>query len=137
MPKVIPPLPGIEPIFNPLAQEVLPISNVVEAHGLVFVAGQGGHLPDTNELPEGGVAAETRASLEKIGRILRAAGLDFEDVVKANVFLADFDDIEKARMEMNGVYKEFFSKDPPVRCTIGIAKLPLGSHVEIEVIAAR
>jgi 2-iminobutanoate/2-iminopropanoate deaminase len=137
MPKVIPSLPGIEPIFNPLAGEVLPISNVVEVNGLVFVAGQSGHLPGDRQLPAGGVAAETRLSLEKIGRILVAAGLDFKDVVKANVFLADFDDLEKARMEMNAVYREFFSKNPPVRCTVGVAALPLGGHVEIEVIAAR
>jgi enamine deaminase RidA (YjgF/YER057c/UK114 family) len=40
-------------------------------------------------------------------------------------------------MAMNGVYREFFPEAFPVRCTIGIAALPLGSHVEIEVIAAR
>ena len=137
MPKVIPELPGIEPIFNPLAGEVLPISNAVEVNGLVFIAGQAGHLPGDRELPVGGVAAETRLALEKIGRILKAAGLGFKDVVKANVFLADFDDLERARMEMNAVYREYFATDPPVRCTLGVARLPLGGHVEIEVIAAR
>ena len=126
MPKIIPPLPGIEP-------SALPFSKVVEANGFVFVAGQVGDAPGKPGAVPGGIEAETRAALDNVGRLLRALGLDFTDVVKATVYLRDMSEFGA----MNAVYREYFAADPPTRATIGVAALAADYRFEIEVIAAR
>ena len=76
MPKTVPNLPGLEP-------GDLPFSKVVEANGFVFLAGQVGDVPGGHGAVPGGIEAETRAMLDNVGRLLRAVGLDYRDVVKA------------------------------------------------------
>ena len=126
MPKTVPDLPGIEP-------SSFPFSQVVEANGLVFVAGQVGNAPGSSGAVPGGIEAETRAMLDNVGRLLRAVGLDHADVVKATVYLVDFDDFPA----MNGVYREYFPSQQPTRATVGVTRLAADYRVEIEVIAAR
>ena len=111
----------------------LPFSQLVEANGLVFVAGQIGDAPGSSGPVPGGIEAETRQMLENVGRQLRSVGLDYGDVVKATLYITDFDEFAA----MNAVYREFFPTDPPTRATVGVTRLALGSRVEIEVIAAR
>ena len=79
MPKTVPQIPGLAP-------GRLPFSPVVEANGLVFLAGQVG-APPGGEVVPGGTAAETRQVLDNVGRLLRAVGLDYGDVVRCTVFL--------------------------------------------------
>lgn len=126
MPKSVPALPGIEP-------GSLPFSQVVEANGLVFVAGQVGNAPGESGAVPGGIPAETRQMLDNVGRLLRAVGLDYSHVVKATVYLRDFGDFEA----MNQVYREYFPTDPPTRATVGVTALAREFRVEIEVIATR
>lgn len=126
MPKLVPELPGIAP-------STLPFSKVVEAAGLVFVAGQVGDSPDRPGRVPGDIEAETRAMLENVRRLLRAVGLDLADVVKTTVYLVDMDDFGA----MNSVYREYFPTEPPTRATVGVARLVADYRVEIEVIAAR
>jgi 2-iminobutanoate/2-iminopropanoate deaminase len=116
-----------------IAPSGLPFSPIVEAHGFVFLAGQIGDAPGSNGPVPGGIEAETRAMLDNVGRLLRAVGLDYADVVKCTVYLADFDDFS----EMNTVYREVFPVDPPTRATVGVTELALCARVEIEVLAAR
>lgn len=111
----------------------LPFSPIVEANGFVFLAGQIGDKPGTRGPVPGGIEPETRQMLENVGRLLRSAGLDYGDVVKATVYLADFDDFAA----MNAVYREFFPTEPPTRATVGVSRLALDCRVEIEVMAAR
>jgi len=111
----------------------LPFSQVVEAHGLVFLAGQVGNRPGDREPVPGGIEGETRQTLENIGALLGAVGLDYGDVVKATVYLVDFDEFGA----MNEVYREFFPNEPPTRATVGVSRLAGTYRVEIEVIAAR
>ncbi len=126
MPKTIPTGPGLEP-------GELPFSKVVEANGLVFLAGQIGDPPDSNGPVPGGIEAETRAMLDNVGRLLHAVGLDYGDVVKCTVYLVNFDEF----FAMNQVYREYFPTDLPTRATVGVTRLALGARIEIEVIAAR
>jgi 2-iminobutanoate/2-iminopropanoate deaminase len=124
MPKTVPELTGIAP-------SNLPFSKVVEANGFVFLAGQ---IGDAGSGPvAGGIDAETRQMLENVGTLLRAAGLDYADVVKATVYITDFDEFQA----MNSVYRQYFPSDPPTRATVGVSRLALDAKVEIEVIAAR
>jgi 2-iminobutanoate/2-iminopropanoate deaminase len=126
MPKKVPTLPGIEP-------SSLPFSKVVEANGFVFLAGQVGDAPGHDGAVPGGIEAETKAMLDNVGRLLRAAGLDYKDVVKATVYLVDMDEFAA----MNAIYRTYFPTDPPTRATVGVTRLARDYRVEIEVIAAR
>ena len=126
MPKTVPSGPGI-------VAGSLPFSPVVEANGFVFLAGQVGDVPGQGGPVPGGIEAETRQMLENVGRLLKAVGLDYPDVVKATVYLRDFDEFGA----MNDVYREYFPTDPPVRATVGVTRLASEFRVEIEVIAAR
>jgi 2-iminobutanoate/2-iminopropanoate deaminase len=126
MPKLVPELPGIEP-------SSLPFSKVVEANGFVFLAGQVGDAPGGEGAVAGGIEAETRAMLDNVGRLLRAAGLDYKDVVKATVYLVDFDEFAA----MNAIYRTYFPTEPPTRATVGVTRLARDYRCEIEVIAAR
>ena len=126
MPKRVLTGPGIIP-------GNLPFSPVVEAAGLVFLAGQVGDVPGTPGAVPGGIETETRQMLDNVGRLLRAVGLDYRDVVKATVYLRDFNEFGA----MNAVYREYFATEPPTRATVGVTRLALDYRVEIEVIAAR
>jgi 2-iminobutanoate/2-iminopropanoate deaminase len=126
MPKRVLTSPGIP-------TGALPFSPVVEANGFVFLAGQVGERPGTPGAVPGGIEPETRAMLDNVGRLLRAAGLDYGDVVKATVYLRDFDEFAA----MNAVYREYFPTEPPTRATVGVTRLASDFRVEIEVIAAR
>jgi 2-iminobutanoate/2-iminopropanoate deaminase len=125
VPKTVPQVPGIEP-------GGLPFSPVVEANGLVFLAGQVGAPPGGNVV-EGGIQAETRQVLDNVGRLLQAVGLDYRDVVRCTVFLVDMADFGA----MNEVYREYFPTDMPVRATVGVSALAGPFRIEIDVTAAR
>ena len=126
MPKSVPSLAGV-------ARSPLPFSQVVEANGFVFLAGQVGDAPGRDGPVPGGIEAETRAMLDNVGRLLRAVGLDYGDVVSSTVYLRDFADFAA----MNAVYREVFPTDPPTRATVGVTALAADYRVEIVVVAAR
>jgi 2-iminobutanoate/2-iminopropanoate deaminase len=112
-----------------------PFSQIVEANGFVYLAGQVGDDPasDAHGPVPGGIEAETRAMLVNVGRLLRAAGLDYGDVVQCTVYLTDFDEFGR----MNAVYREFFPTEPPTRATVGVTRLASTYRVEISCVAAR
>jgi 2-iminobutanoate/2-iminopropanoate deaminase len=132
MPKSVPRLADRDSGAE-LPRSTFPFSQVVEANGFVFLAGQVGNLPGGDGPVAGGIEPETRQMLENVGQLLRAVGLDFADVVKATVYLRDFDEFAA----MNAVYRQFFPSEPPTRATVGVTRLAADYRIEIEVIAAR
>jgi 2-iminobutanoate/2-iminopropanoate deaminase len=101
-------------------------------HGdLVFVAGQVGVDPETNQVVGGGIEAQTEQAMKNISAVLEAAGSSLGNVLKASIFLVDFGDFPA----MNEVYASFVGPDFPARATVQIAGLPSGALVEIEVVA--
>lgn len=109
-----------------------PYSVGTVAGNFVFTAGQLGINPETGELVEGGIEAETRQALLNIQNILVAAGSGLKNVLKTTVYLNDINEFGK----MNSVYGEFFVDDPPARAAIQAAALPKGAAVQIEAVAA-
>jgi 2-iminobutanoate/2-iminopropanoate deaminase len=100
-------------------------------HGdLVFVAGQVGVDPETNQVVEGGIEVQTEQAMKNISAVLEAAGSSLANVLKASIFLVDFGDFPA----MNEVYARFVGPDFPARATVQIAGLPMGALVEIEVV---
>lgn len=116
-----------------VAPSAMPFSQIVEANGFVFLAGQCGDKPGVAGAVPGGIEAETRQMLDNVGRLLRAAGLDYTDVVQSTVYLRDFSEFAA----MNVVYRERFPVDPPTRATVGVTALAADFRVEIVCVAAR
>lgn len=113
----------------PLA--VGPYSHAVRAGRLVYLSGQAPLDPATGKLVEGDVATQTERVFANLSAVLSAAGLTFDHVVKANVYLTDLSDFAA----MNEVYAHVFSEPYPARTTVAVAGLPLGAQVEIELVA--
>ncbi len=99
---------------------------------LVFVSGQVPVDPATGRLVADDIAVQTRQALANVAGVLAGAGATLANVVKSTVFLTDLAGDFAA---MNAVYAEVFGEYAPARSTIGIAALPLGARVEIEVVA--
>ena len=108
-----------------------PYSQAVVHGDLVFVAGQIGVDPETNQVVEGGIEAQTEQVMKNLEAILEAAGSSLANVVKATIFLADLGDFKA----MNEVYGSHMGSEPPARATFQVAALPSDVLVEIEVIA--
>lgn len=124
--------PAIEFVSAPDAPQAIgPYSQAARVGNLLFCSGQIPLDPVTMKLVEGGIEAQTRQVLANIRALLRSQGADFSHVAKATVFLADMADFPV----MNPLYAEAMGDHKPARSTIQVAALPLGSRIEIEVIA--
>lgn len=110
-----------------------PYSQAIEANGVLYVSGQIPFVPATMTLVSDCVEEQTKQSLENVGAILKEAGYDFKDVVKATVFIKDMNDFGK----INGVYEKYLGDVKPARACVEVAKLPKDVKVEIEVIAVK
>jgi 2-iminobutanoate/2-iminopropanoate deaminase len=108
-----------------------PYNQAIRFGDLVFVAGQLGVSPETNELVGPGVGEQTEQALKNMAAILEAAGSSLDKLLKTTVFLVDLADFGG----MNDVYARHVGDRPPARSTIGISQLPVGARVEIEAIA--
>jgi 2-iminobutanoate/2-iminopropanoate deaminase len=126
MPKSIPSTPSAT---KPMA----PYSVAAEAAGLVFISGQVAIDPTTGERSPDDVAVQARRVMDNIGVVLGDLGLDFGDIVKTTIFLADIADFSA----VNDVYGSYFDSEPPARSTFQAGALPGGFLVEIEAVAVR
>ena len=115
--------------------EGLPFSKAVRVGETLYLAGNIGLAGSKGGEPvlvEGGVEAETRKTLENMGKVLKEAGSSFDKVVKTTVMMTDIKDYEA----VNKVYASFFSRGNfPARSAYAVAALPLGAKVEIEAVA--
>jgi 2-iminobutanoate/2-iminopropanoate deaminase len=107
-----------------------PYSHAVWAGDFLYCSGQLGIDPSTGIMASG-VTSQTERAMENIKSLLSSQGLELSDVVKSLVFLADMN-LFKA---FNEVYGKYFPSEPPARSCVGVAALPAGALVEIEVVA--
>ena len=110
----------------------LPFSDGIVAGNTLYVAGQEG-TDDAGKLAAGGIGPETKAALDNIAKVLKAAGYEMKDVVSVTVYLADIHDFP----EMNKVYKTVLPDPKPARATIQAAALVNDARVEIAAIAVK
>src|SRR6516165_1856325 len=113
-----------------LAPPAGPFSQAVDVGGFLYFSGQVGQDPATGKVVEGGIVAETERVFQNLSAVLKAAGKSFDNVVRAGVFLTSISDFAA----MNGIYAKHFSPPFPARTTIGVAALPLGACVEIDLV---
>ncbi len=108
-----------------------PYEQGVKLDGWLFTSGQIPLDPKTGALVPGGIGPQTRRVLENLRAILEAAGMSLDRVVKTTVFMTNLDDFQ----EMNALYGEYFPREKPARSTVGVATLPRGALLEIDVVA--
>ena len=111
----------------------LPFSPGVLAGGTLYVSGHLGRDPLTAKLVSGGIEAETRQSLANVREVLKAGGMDFNNVASVTAYITSFEDFAK----FNAVYREFFPNDPPARATVQVAALNDGARIELQMIAVK
>lgn len=107
-----------------------PYSQAKIAGGFMFASGQIAIIPETGEIADGGIEAQTRQVCENIGALLNEAGLTYENVIKTTCFLHDINDFAA----FNAIYSEYFIGKPARSCVGGL-DLPKGVLVEVEIIA--
>jgi 2-iminobutanoate/2-iminopropanoate deaminase len=106
-------------------------SQAIIAADFVFVSGQIGLDPKSGNMVEGGAAEQTEQVMKNLGAVLKASKSDFDNVVKATIFLADINDFAK----VNEIYGRRFKAPFPARATVQVARLPRDARVEIELTA--
>ncbi|KAB3531308.1 RidA family protein [Alkaliphilus pronyensis] len=110
-----------------------PYSHAIDAGETLYLSGQTPIDSNTGKLVEGDISAQTKQCFINLFNVLDAAGLKPEHVIKVNVFLTNMDNFRA----LNEVYEKQFTSPYPARTTIGVASLPLGAEVEIEMIAKK
>ncbi|HVS32837.1 MAG TPA: RidA family protein [Thermoanaerobaculia bacterium] len=108
-----------------------PYSQAVKANGVLYTSGQIALDPGSGNLVEGDFAAQARRVFENLAAVLKASGSSFDRVTKATVYVTDLANFTV----LNGIYAEFFGNHKPARSTVGVAQLPKGAQVEIDLIA--
>lgn len=103
-------------------------SPAVRAGDWLVLAGQVGFDPASGQIPPG-VGEQARQALANIATVLADCGASLPDVAKVTVFTTEIGNMA----EINDVYAEAFGDHRPARSTIGVAGLPAGATVEIEV----
>jgi 2-iminobutanoate/2-iminopropanoate deaminase len=121
------------PEFGNQGKDALPFSPGVLVGDTLYVSGEIGVDLKTGEIPKD-FESEVKTCLDDIGLVLKAAGMDYSDVVSVQVFLTDMSLFKR----MNAVYASVFKMPRPARVTVGVAALALpNAHVEIMVTARR
>lgn len=110
-----------------------PYNQATAHNGTLFVSGQIALDPATGDLVNDSIEAETRQVMKNLEAVLTEAGITFENVLKASVFVADMNNYSR----INAVYAEYFNEDTaPARELVEVANLPKFVNIEISVIAA-
>ena len=108
-----------------------PYSQAVEYKGMIYTSGQIAIDPATGKMVDGDFAARVHQVMHNLAAVLEAGGSDFTKVIKSTIFVTD---LSKFAV-LNEIYGAYVSAAKPARATVQVAALPLGTDVEIEMIA--
>ena len=109
-----------------------PYNQAVAAGGFLFISGQICIKPETGEMNNTDIQAETHQVMHNLKAVLQEAGMDFSNVVKTTIFLSEM----ALFSEVNEIYGKYFDGDFPARETVAVKGLPKNVNVEISMIAA-
>jgi 2-iminobutanoate/2-iminopropanoate deaminase len=119
-------------ITSEAPEPIGPYSQAVQVGNLLFVSGQIAINPANGNIEATDITAETIQVMENLKAVLVAAGMDFSNVVKTNIYLSDMGSFPV----VNGIYGKYFTADFPARETVAVKTLPRNVNVEISVIAS-
>jgi len=108
-----------------------PYSQAIRAGNVIYTSGQIALDPATGALVEGDFAAQAHRVFENLKAVLAAGGATFANVAKATVYLTDLANFTT----LNEIYASYFGDTKPARTTVGVAQLPKGGLVEIDLVA--
>jgi 2-iminobutanoate/2-iminopropanoate deaminase len=110
-----------------------PYSQAIQSGNMLFISGQIAIQRSTGNIVKDSIEQETAQVMVNLEEILKAAGMDFGDVVKSTIFLSDMNNFPK----VNEVYGKYFLTNPPARETVEVSRLPKDVNVEISCIAVK
>jgi 2-iminobutanoate/2-iminopropanoate deaminase len=120
----------------PLGQELVAPGTLyspgVLIDNTIYIAGLQGTDSTTHKLPPD-FDKEVRNCLDNIGTVLKDGGMGYGDVVSVQINLVDISQFE----QVNDIYKIYFNGVLPARTTVQVAKLSLGSRIEIAAVAQK
>ena len=110
-----------------------PYSQAIQFGNMLYTSGQIAINPTTGDMEIEDIKAETRLVMENLRAVLQAAGMNFEHVIKASIFVSDMHNFAA----INQVYATYFNEaTAPARETVEVANLPKFVNVEISMIAS-
>ena len=129
-------LPAISADREPVARELFnpsaPYTPGILAGDTLYVSGLQGSDPRSGDLPKD-FTEELRRCFENVGLVLKAAQMNYRNVVSVQIYLTDMNQFGK----MNSIYREYFKDPLPARTALGVAALSLGARVEVAVTAKK
>jgi 2-iminobutanoate/2-iminopropanoate deaminase len=110
-----------------------PYSQAILSGNTLYCSGQIAINPENGELVMDNITEETHQVMKNISEVLKAANMDFKNVVKCSIFMNEMNQYS----EINKVYSSYFSDNPPAREAVEVSVLPKNVNVEISVIAVK
>ncbi|TDR41717.1 endoribonuclease L-PSP [Tahibacter aquaticus] len=110
-----------------------PYSQAVQVGNTIYTSGQIPLDPVTGELVGGDIAAQARQVFENLRAVVEAGGASFADVARVGIYLTDLGNFAA----VNAVMADYFQQPYPARSTIGVASLPRGAQVEVDLVLVR
>ncbi len=108
-----------------------PYSQAILSNDTLYCSGQIAINPDNGDLVTDNITNETTQVMENIAAVLKAAKMNFSNIVKCSIFMKSMEDYEK----INKVYSQYFDEKSPAREAVQVSCLPKNVSVEISVIA--
>jgi len=105
-------------------------SQAVKINDTVYLSGQIPLVPETMELVDGDIKVQIQRVFDNLKAVANAAGGEFKDIVKLNIFLTDLTHFPV----VNETMAEYFVEPYPARAAIGVASLPKGAEVEMDAV---
>ena len=110
-----------------------PYSQAVLVGNTLYCSGQIAIEPETGSLITHNITEETHQVMKNILSVLKAANMDFSNVVKSSIFIRNMNQYT----DINQVYASYFNKKPPAREAVEVSVLPMDTNIEISVIAVK
>jgi 2-iminobutanoate/2-iminopropanoate deaminase len=110
-----------------------PYNQAVLSGNTLYVSGAIAIEVSSDNMIQTDIEAETHQAMKNLGEILKAANMDYSNIVKSTIFVTDLGNFAK----INAVYASYFKTDFPARETVQVSALPKGANVEISVIAVK
>jgi|TARA_B100000959_G_scaffold237634_1_gene257062 2-iminobutanoate/2-iminopropanoate deaminase len=121
-------------ISTPNAPKAIgPYSQAILVGNTLYCSGQIALNPETGELINSDIAAETKQVMQNLEAILEEAKMTFKNVVKCSIFIKNM----LQYIEINQVYAKYFDENPPARETVEVSVLPKNVNIEISLIAVK
>ena len=119
-------------VYSDQAPEPIgPYSQAIQAGNMLFVSGQIAIQKSSGKIINSTIEQETGQVMTNLGEVLKAAGMNYSNVVKCSIFLRDMNHFPL----VNDVYGQYFDDIPPARETVEVSRLPKDVNVEISCIA--